>query len=120
MADDDKGRARVAKFRLQPLDRGKIEVICRLVQQKDVGLWRKNLGKGAAALLAAGQRRGPLMPGQTEAMEKVFGAVRITCWAQTANCGIEGGSKACQVGFLGEVADRFAMLHHALPAVRLD
>ena len=53
VADHHHGRARGLEHRLQALDADHVEMVGRLVEQENVGLWRENAGERGAPCLAA-------------------------------------------------------------------
>ena len=55
MADDHERGASRIEIPLQPFDRRQIEMIGRLIKQKDVGIGRQYAGEGGPARLAAGK-----------------------------------------------------------------
>ena len=61
VADRDERAAEALEPRLEPFDRGDVEVVGRFVEQQDLGLLRQGAGDRGAALLAARRRRaGPV------------------------------------------------------------
>ena len=53
---------------------GEIEMVGRLVEQKDVGRRRQHAGERSAARLAAGEMSGIFLSGEAELFEKIAGA----------------------------------------------
>ena len=58
MADEDQRLAAFPQGRLQPGDCRNVEVVGGLVEEQHVGVGRKGVGEGGAALLAAGHGAG--------------------------------------------------------------
>ena len=53
VADDHEGRAGRLKLGLEAFDGRDVEMVGRLVEQEDVGLWREHAGERCAAALPA-------------------------------------------------------------------
>ena len=120
MADQDQSGSQVAKFFLQPLDGGQVQVIGGFVQQQNVGLGRQNPGQGAAAGLTAGQGGRVLAAVEAQMVEQGEGAACGPAVVQGRRHICQCGGKTRQVRLLVKVADRGALADGALAAVRLD
>jgi hypothetical protein len=57
VSDEDDGRVEVDEVALQPLQRGDVEVVRRLVEQQQVGAGGERAGERGAGQLAAGEGR---------------------------------------------------------------
>ena len=115
MADQDQRRAQGLKLFLQPLDRGQIEMIGRLVQQQDIRRRGEHAGKGGAARFSARQTVRRFRPIQAELAKQIIGPVRIIAGGETGfDIGARVG-KARQRRFLRQIANRCARLNEARP-----
>src|SRR5699024_2960637 len=90
MADEDKTGADGGKLILKPTDCGDIKVVCRLIQQHEVGSFGHQPGKGRATTFAPRSGGG--------------GAVRVK--AQTLGRGFDAPSLAFGKGSGGEITKR--------------
>ena len=109
------------KFAFEPLDAGQIQMIGRLVEQQDVGRGRQHAGERRAARLAAGQRGGVLLAGQTELLQQIAGPVSVFVRVAHQTCLDIGqrGREPGQVRLLRQIADRGAGLGKSAAAIRL-
>ncbi len=68
MGDDDEGAPEVAQVAFEPLDRGDVEVVRRLVEQEQVGIGEERLREQHPQAEAAGElAHRPLVPLRLEA-----------------------------------------------------
>ena len=118
--DDDDCRRRAVQLVFQPLDRGEIEMVGRLIEQQDVGLRGDRAGKGGAARLAAGKLGRLFLAGQPEMVEQIGGAMRIVGRAETR---LDIGAhrrKRLEVRHLRQIADGCRWMAEHLAVLRLD
>ena len=54
MADEDEGRSRFPKVLFKPLNRLNIQMVCRLIENHEIGFLRKQSGQRRFSALAAG------------------------------------------------------------------
>ena len=124
VADDDQRRAPSVEIALEPLDRGQVEMIGRLVEQEHIGLGREHAGERGAARLAAGQRFRILATGEPELLEQIAHRVRIGAFIPNlpqAGFGIgECRGEAVEIRLLRQIADQRAGLHEHGAAIGLD
>ncbi|MNJ46401.1 hypothetical protein D3C77_415290 [compost metagenome] len=73
VADDQQGETGLDQLVLEQFDGQDVEVVGRLVQQQQVGLFGEGLGEGGAADLAAGQPLRRLVRVEAEGLQPAFG-----------------------------------------------
>ncbi len=69
MADEHEGRARRGELGFEPFDGRQIEMVGRLVEQKDVGVGSHHVGEGRAADLTTREMRWILVAGEAELLQ---------------------------------------------------
>ncbi|MNS53090.1 hypothetical protein D3C72_858340 [compost metagenome] len=116
MADDEDGEAGLDQLVFQQFDGQDVEVVGRLVQQQDVGLFGESLGQGGAAGLAAGQVLRRLLRVEAEGGQPAFGGPALG----PAGRGIVQQGVARDLGLLRHIGEAGAGLDGAVAAVGLD
>ena len=120
VADEHDRRAQRLEALLEPLDRGDVEMVGRLVEEEDVRLRRQCAGERGAAAFAAGKPRRILLAGETEGFEEVAAAMGIVARRQSRFDECAGGGEAREVGLLRQVAHRHRRLDEAAAGIGLD
>jgi hypothetical protein len=105
MADDDHRRTRFLQRLFQSLYGGNVEMVGRLVEEKDVGLRRKRAGKRGAAALAAGKPSRLLLTGEAEGFEEIARAMPVVARTEARLHESGGRCETGEIGFLRQVAD---------------
>ena len=120
MADDHHGAAARGEIALEPLDRGQIEMIGRLIEKENVRLWRQHPRQSGAARLAAGELRGILVSGEAELLEERTRGIAVVIRAQPRLHIGQRRGETCKVGLLRQIAQERAGLQENVAAVRVD
>ena len=82
VADEHEGRAGRLELGFEALDGGNVEMVGRLVEQEDVGLWRQHAGKSRAPAFAARQPRRHLLSREPETLQEIARAIGIVSWCE--------------------------------------
>ena len=118
--DEDQRGGGAIELVLQPLDRGQVEMVGRLVEQQDVRLGRQHAGECGAPRLAAGQLGRLLLAGQAEVIEQIGSAMWIVGRSKACLDIGTHGDKTFEVRFLRQIANGGRWLAEHLAVLRLD
>ena len=116
MADDQQGEPGLDQLVLQQFDGQDVEVVGRLVQQQQVGLFGEGLGQGGATGLAAGQALRGFFGVQTEGGQPALGRPGLGL----AGRGVVQKGFAGDVRFLRHIGETDGGLDRTVAAVGLD
>ena len=120
MADDHQRGAAGIEIVLQPFDRCQVEMIGRLVEEKDIGRGRQHARERGAARLAAGEMGRIFLPGEAELLEDIAGNMGTVARSQPRFDIAKRGREAREIRLLRQVAHQGPGLHEDRAAVRFD
>ena len=120
VADEDERRAPRIEFTLQPLDGRQIEMVGRLIQQKNIRIGRQRAGERRAARLAAGNLLRVFIAGERERLHQTLGGMQVVERRQARAHIIAQRRKAGEIRLLRHVANGSAGLQEARAVIGLD
>ena len=120
VAYEHESGTQLRQFAFQPFDGGKIEVVGRLIQQKNIWFRRQRPRERRAARLAARQRFRRLGSRQSQGIEQVVGAVISVVWSKAGHDKRIDIGKSRKIRFLRKIAHGGVGLKKSRAAVCLD